>query len=107
MSTKSIILPLFVLLIFISGSQASRQLLWEGFGEMFHKLPGFHVTAGGGDMMNGTHSCSAQGPCSGKQLTCPENCFKTTNVEKEGYKSTSRTGGCSYDCTKCTAACSS
>ncbi|VVA99550.1 unnamed protein product [Arabis nemorensis] len=105
MSTRSILLPFFLLLIFVSGSQAGRQL-WEGFGEMFHKL---HGTFGGfnhGDMMNGTHTCSTEGACSGKKLTCPENCFKSSNVEKEGYKSTSRSGGCSYDCNKCTASCS-
>ncbi|ESQ50545.1 hypothetical protein EUTSA_v10022963mg [Eutrema salsugineum] len=104
MSPKSIFLPILLLIIFVSSSQASRQLWDGGFGGMFHGFPGFH---GNGDLMNPTHTCTVQGPCYGKKLTCPAECYKSTNVEKEGYKSTSKSGGCSMDCTeKCIAHCS-
>ncbi|XP_010489451.1 PREDICTED: uncharacterized protein LOC104767119 [Camelina sativa] len=120
MFTKSILLPFLLIIIFVSASQASRQLWDGGFSQMFgsksgfHGFSGFSGTSGGsgggfasGDVMNPTHTCSAQGPCSGKKLTCPEQCYKSTNVNKDGYKSTSRSGGCSFDCTtKCTASCS-
>lgn len=117
MSTKSILLPLALLIIFVSASQASRQLWDTGFSQIFGSksgfegLHGFHGKAGGagGGIGNGdmtAHTCTAQGPCNGKKLTCPENCFKSSNVEKEGYKSTSKSGGCSFDCTnKCIASC--
>lgn len=113
MSTKSIILPFLLLIIFVSSSQASRQLWDSGFHEFFskngfHGLSGFHENAfhKNGDFMTSTHTCSMEGPCKGKKLTCPAECYKSTNVEKEGYKSTSKTGGCSMDCTsKCIATC--
>ncbi|AEC06837.1 hypothetical protein AtNW77_Chr2g0236801 [Arabidopsis thaliana] len=124
MFTKSILLPFLLVIIFVSASQASRQLWDSGISEMFgsksgfhHGFSGFSGSSGGaggaggsfGDMMNagGAHTCSAQGACSGKKLTCPEECYKSTNVNKDGYKSTSRSGGCSFDCTtKCAATCS-
>lgn len=113
MSTKSILLPFLLIIIFVSASQASRQLWDTGFSSFFSKsgfsgLSGFHGSTGGGfghgDMS--THTCAAQGPCSGKKLTCPETCYKSTNVNKDGYQSTSRSGGCSFDCTtKCSVTC--
>ncbi|CAN8270922.1 unnamed protein product [Cochlearia groenlandica] len=114
MSTKSILLPILLLTIFMisTTSLASRQLSDNNIDSMFESkssgLKGFPNISGGGfghgDMM--THTCPNQGPCSGKKLTCPENCYKSTKVDKEGYKHTSRSGGCSMDCTsKCIATC--
>ncbi|EOA32115.1 hypothetical protein CARUB_v10015365mg [Capsella rubella] len=122
MFTKSILLPFLLIIIFVSSSQGSRQLWDSGFSEMFGSKSGFHgfsgfssgnsgVSGGGfgfGNVMNPTQTCPAQGPCNGKKLTCPEECYKSTNVNKDGFKSTSRSGGCSFDCTtKCAASCSS
>ncbi|EFH62507.1 hypothetical protein ARALYDRAFT_480832, partial [Arabidopsis lyrata subsp. lyrata] len=118
--SKSIFLLFLLIIVFVSASQASRQLWDGGISEMFgsksgfHGFSGFSGSSGGaggsfGDMMNagGAHTCSAQGACKGKKLTCPEECYKSTNVNKDGYKSTSRSGGCSFDCTtKCAATCS-
>ncbi|KAF8084144.1 hypothetical protein N665_0732s0002 [Sinapis alba] len=126
MSTKSIFLPFLLLIIFVSSSQASRQLWDSGFHEFLsksgfhginkvHGIHGFHHGThgipkfpGAGDIMNGLHTCSMQGPCKGKKLKCPATCYKSTNVNREGYKSTSKSGGCSFDCsTKCSATCAS
>ncbi|CAH8392587.1 unnamed protein product [Eruca vesicaria subsp. sativa] len=126
MSTKSFLLPC-LLIIFVSSSQASRQLWDSAFHEFFSKS-GFHGESINGinkvhgiqGFHHGTHgipkfprtdfsvqTCSMQGPCKGKKLKCPETCYKSTNVNKEGYKSTSRSGGCSFDCTTtCAATCS-
>ncbi|CAH8344041.1 unnamed protein product [Eruca vesicaria subsp. sativa] len=108
MSTKSIILPFLLLIILVSTSQASRQL-WEGLNNHLgsksglNGIPGFH---GKVNWMNPTHTCTMQGPCQGKKLTCPAECYKSSNVNKEGYQSKSKSGGCSFDCTKkCIASC--
>ncbi|KAH0867078.1 hypothetical protein HID58_074100 [Brassica napus] len=110
MSTKSILLPFLLLIMFVTSSQASRQLWDSEFHDFFSKS-GFHGInkfPGTGNFMSGVHTCSMQGPCKGKKLKCPETCYKSTNVNKEGYKSTSKSGGCSFDCTtKCSATCSS
>ncbi|KAG2302975.1 hypothetical protein Bca4012_061332 [Brassica carinata] len=105
MCKKSILLPFLLLIIFVSTSQASRQL-WDGglFGSKsgVNGIPGFQ---GNVNWMNPTHTCTMQGPCHGKKLTCPAECYKSSNVNKEGYRSSSKSGGCSFDCTKCTASC--
>lgn len=129
MSKKYILLPFLLLLIFVSSSQASRQLWDSEFHDFFsksgfhginkvHGIHGFHgfhhgthgmpKFPGTGSFISGEQTCSMQGPCKGKKLKCPETCYKSTNVNKEGYKSTSKSGGCSFDCTtKCSATCSS
>ncbi|KAF8093541.1 hypothetical protein N665_0383s0166 [Sinapis alba] len=100
MSTKSIILPFLLLIIFVSTSQAGRQLWDGGFSGLFRSK------SGNVNWMNPTHTCTMQGPCNGKKLACPAQCYKSSNINKEGYRSTSKSGGCSFDCTnKCIATC--
>lgn len=106
MSKTSILLPFLLLIIFISTSQASREL-WDGglFGSKsaVKGIPGFH---GNVNWMNPTRTCTMKGPCQGKKLTCPAECYKSSNVNKEGYRSSSKSGGCTFDCTKkCIASC--
>ncbi|CAF1718645.1 unnamed protein product [Brassica rapa] len=106
MSKTSILLPFLLLIIFVSTSQANRQL-WDG-GLLGSKsgVNGIPGLQGNVNWMNPTHTCTMQGPCRGKKLTCPAACYKSSNVNKEGYKSSSKSGGCTFDCTnKCTASC--